>query len=180
MKLFRPDVYVVSVLDIDPAQLAAKGVKAVLLDVDNTLMPRCREEVPQNIACWVEELKAQGIAVLILSNSFKDRVFNAANQLGLDLVGKAMKPLRKGYAQCCRKLGLAPGEVLMVGDQTYTDILGAHLYGMKAVLVTPLSQVDLKHTKALRKVERLLLLGMKPQGGPPAFVDTEEDLRSHA
>ena len=169
MRFFRPDEYYVSVLDIDLDALAASGVRGVLLDLDNTLMPRDIEYVPDNLSRWIEDVKAKGMTPALLSNSFKDRVVNAAKQLDVPLIGKAMKPLRRGYKESCEKLGMQKGELVMIGDQTYTDILGAHLFGMRAILVTPLSKVDLAHTKVLRYVDKLFLIGMKPQGCTVAY-----------
>ena len=171
MPLFRPDEYYVSVLDIDLEALAASGIKGVLLDLDNTLMPRDIEYVPENLSQWVEDVKAAGMVPVLLSNSFKDRVVNAAEQLDVMLIGKAMKPLRRGYVESCEKLGMSKKELVMVGDQTYTDILGAHLFGMRAILVTPLSKVDLVHTKVLRLLDKLFLVGMRPKGGEPAYTN---------
>lgn len=175
MALFRPDEYLVSVLDIDPDRLVRDGYRGVLLDVDNTLMPRTRDTVPANIAAWVASLKEAGLEPLILSNSFKDRVTRAAEQLDVGLVGKALKPLPRGFRECRRVLGMRPRELVMVGDQTYTDILGGNLCGLHTILVTPLSKVDLRHTVVLRKLDALFLLGMHPQGGAPAFQDEEDE-----
>lgn len=170
MRLFRPDEYYASVLGIEPAVLVGQGFKGVLLDVDNTLMPRTDSRVPARMLDWVQRCQAAGLETLVLSNSFQDRVLGAVDQMGARFIGKAMKPLPGGYKRACAMLGMSPRELVMVGDQTYTDILGAHLCGMRAILVQPLSPVDLGHTKLLRKLDRFFLRGMSPQGEFPQDI----------
>ena len=172
MRFFRPDEYYASVLSIEPRALVERGFKGVLLDVDNTLMPRTDAQVPARMADWVQRCQEAGLATLVLSNSFQDRVLGAVEQLGTQFIGKAMKPLPGGYRKACRQLGLHPQELVMVGDQTYTDILGAHLAGMHAILVQPLGSVDLGHTRLLRKLDRIILHKMLPQGEFPHDIYT--------
>lgn len=172
MRFFRPDEYYASVLSIEPRALVERGFKGVLLDVDNTLMPRTDAQVPARMADWVQRCQEAGLATLVLSNSFQDRVLGAVEQLGTQFIGKAMKPLPGGYRKACRQLGLHPQELVMVGDQTYTDILGAHLAGMHAILVQPLGSVDLGHTRLLRKLDRIILHKMPPQGEFPHDIYT--------
>lgn len=161
---FRPDEYYASVVDIVPKQLAARGIKALLLDVDNTLMPRTDTAVPAAAASWVESCCNAGLEVLVISNSFQDRVVRAVEQLGVGFIGKAMKPLPGGFNRAKRQLGLKGKEIAMVGDQTYTDILGANLAGVHSILVLPCGTEDLPHTRVLRKLDKLFLLGMRPKG----------------
>lgn len=170
MPLLRPREYYASVLDIDPVALVSRGYKGVLLDVDNTLMPRTDTEVPAKMAQWVRCLQEAGLATLVLSNSFQGRVASAVEELGCEFVGKAMKPLPGGFKRAEELLGLKPRELVMVGDQTYTDILGANLAGIHSILVMPLGSVDLWHTRLLRKLDKLILLGMRPKGEFPKDI----------
>ncbi len=171
MKLIRPDAYFVSVLDIRPEDLIERGIRGVILDLDNTLLPRTMDTVPEQIADWVFLLEEAGLQVVVVSNNFHERGVRAAASIGAEFVGKAMKPFRRGLLSACERMNLAPSEVLCVGDQTYTDILGAHLCGMQAWLVQPLVKQDLKHTKLLRVVDRIALRGMKPEGGSMPVFD---------
>lgn len=173
MPLFRPREYYASVLDIDPVDLVQRGYKGLLLDVDNTLMPRTDTQVPAKTADWVDRCKRAGLATLVLSNSFQERVMGAVSQLGCEFVGKAMKPLPGGFKRAQELLGLPASELVMVGDQTYTDILGANLAGIHSILVLPLGTVELWHTKVFRVVERVLLAGMRPQGNFPQDIYTK-------
>ena len=149
MPFFRPREYYASVLDIDPVELVSRGFRGVLLDVDNTLMPRTDTEVPAKMADWVRRLQEAGLATLVLSNSFQG-----------------------GFKRCEELLGLAPAQLVMVGDQTYTDILGANLAGIHSILVLPLGSVDLWHTRVFRVIDKLLLAGLHPKGEFPQDIYT--------
>lgn len=169
----RPDEYFRSVLDIDASRLAAQGVRAVFLDLDNTILPRGLHVVPVSIAAWVRELKDAGLKVCILSNSNKPKVAEVARQLELPAIQGAKKPLGKGFAEALELCGVTPGQAVIVGDQTYTDILGAHRAGMRGILVRPLSDNDLWHTRLLRVVDRLACTGLEPQHAGGREQDAE-------
>lgn len=169
----RPDAYFRSVLDIDASRLAAQGVRAVFLDLDNTILPRGLHVVPVSIAAWVQGLKDAGLKVCILSNSNKPKVAEVARQLELPAIQGAKKPLGRGFAEALELCGVTPGQAVIVGDQTYTDILGAHRAGMRGILVRPLSDNDLWHTRLLRVVDRLACTGLEPQHAGGREQDAE-------
>ncbi len=175
MGLFKPNDYYVSVLDIDPEQLKAQGYKGLILDLDNTILPRTTYTVPANLKAWVMSVKEAGLKACFLSNNWHERVVNNAKDLDIPLVGRAVKPLIHGFIIAKKRLGLKRKEILVIGDQTYTDILGAHLAGFKAYLVMPLSSQDLWHTKLLRKMDKFFLRNLIPKGDSPAFVADEND-----
>lgn len=159
----RPERYCASVSDIDPCSLADAGVRAVLLDLDNTLLARGESEVPSDVEAWVRSLAGHGLAACIVSNTSKPRVRHVAEQLDVPVVAGARKPSSKGYHRACALLGVAPSEAVMVGDQSYTDVLGAHRAGMGAILVMPLGTRDLLHTRLLRALDALAVRGMRPE-----------------
>lgn len=160
-RLLKPDALFDSVLSIRADWLAAEGVSALLLDLDNTLVARGEHAVPDAICRWARALRARGIALALVSNTDKPRLHDAGEQLEAPVVGGAMKPFGRGYARACLLLGTTPRACAMVGDQTYTDVLGAHLFGMRAYLVRPLGTEDLPHTKLLRGIDHLATRGMK-------------------
>lgn len=163
MALFRPERYLTSFVKLDFGWLLENGYNAVFLDVDNTLLPRTQDTVPAEIREKIEMGKAMGIRFCLVSNSWHQRSFDVAGVLGLPLVGRALKPLPFGFWRARCKIGAKRHEIVVVGDQLYTDVLGAHLAGMKAVLVEPLVQQDLRHTMFLRKVAIRHLHGMEPE-----------------
>ena len=160
MRLLKPDACFSRALDLDPDDLCARGVRAVLLDLDNTLLARGADVVGEDARRWVGALRRAGIAVGIISNSRKPRVRRTADALGVALVEHAFKPFTWGYHALCGKLGVPEHDAVMVGDQSYTDILGAHLAGLRAVLVRPLSSADPPHTRVLRAVDAWAVRGM--------------------
>ena len=157
----KPERYVASVLAVDPAGLAAAGYGAVLLDLDNTLLPRGGTSVHDDVARWVASLSEAGLAVCILSNTAKPRVHEAAATLGVPVVENARKPFAAGYVRACALLGVDVCDAVMIGDQTYTDIWGAHRAGMDAILVKPLSSQDLFHTRILRRLDAFVVRDMQ-------------------
>ncbi len=135
--LLQPTRMLKRVYDITPQFLAELGVKAVALDVDNTLTHSNSPAIEQIMSDWLVQTRREGFALIIISNNFRQRVGPFAQKLELDYIYNAKKPLPGGLAQACKKLGLRRGELLMVGDQLFTDILAANLFGCPSVLVEP-------------------------------------------
>ena len=125
---------------ISPEWLQRRGISLVLADLDNTLA-RYRQEKPgPALLEWRDALKAQGIALFILSNSRKpDRVRVFCAESGIPFLNHAGKPKRAGFQTALRQMGAAPERTLMVGDQIFTDILGGNRAGVDTVLVRPLA-----------------------------------------
>jgi len=192
MRLFQPDDYLSAVTLIDPKGLVAQGVGFVLLDIDNTLVSRATHQLTEPVKEWVASLKANGLAVCLLSNNWHRTVFDYARQLEAPIVYKAMKPLPPAFYRARRKAWESINDpaqpvilhdfaafreadslrayvqatgvgVAVVGDQLFTDVLGAHLLGWQAILVTPLSRTDLWYTQIFRKFEQLLMRGAQPR-----------------
>lgn len=128
-----------SVTDISPAALAEKGVRLVLADLDNTLVPYKVITPPAEIVAWKEALEAAGITLFLLSNSRKPgRAQRFAEQLGIPYQGHSGKPKRAGYLRAMERMGARPEETIMVGDQIFTDTLGANNAGVTPLLVEPI------------------------------------------
>lgn len=157
MRFLRPDRFVSRVTAIEPAELVEAGFDAVLVDLDNTLKPRDRETVPEDIAAWVRSLTDAGLEVCLLSNNWHGTVSGIADDLGIHFVSKAVKPLPFSYLIGLRRMGRHRRGAVMIGDQIFTDVLGARLVGIPVWAVPPLAAHDLPHTLFLRRVERLLV-----------------------
>lgn len=128
-----------SVTDIKPEALAARGIKLVLADLDNTLVPYKVTEPPAEIVAWKEALAAEGIALFLLSNSRRPgRARRFAEKLGIPYQGHSGKPKRAGYLRAMDRMGCSPQETVMVGDQIFTDTLGANNAGVVPLLVKPI------------------------------------------
>ena len=128
-----------SVTHISPRALAARGIRLVLADLDNTLVPYKVARPPDKVVAWKEELKANGIELFLLSNSRKPgRAQKFAEQLGIPYQGHSGKPKKAGYLRAMERMGCKPKETVMVGDQIFTDTLGANNAGVTPLLVQPI------------------------------------------
>jgi HAD superfamily phosphatase (TIGR01668 family) len=161
--ILGPDSYLTSVHAIDLDALAAAGVRTILLDLDNTLLPRDTNVVPDELKAWAKALRDHGFKVVLVSNNWHERVQHVADELGFDLVDKAVKPLPFAFLAALRRAGCRACDAVMIGDQVFTDILGGKFLGMRTILVQPLSSTDLPHTLLLRKLEGLVLRGRTPE-----------------
>jgi len=153
LKWFKPTWMVRSIYSITPEQLKKHNIKAVLTDLDNTLIawnnPKATEESIQ----WIEMMKEAGIPVMILSNNSAERVQGIADYLELDYVPRSLKPSRRAFRSAQEKLQLPKENLLMVGDQIITDVLGSNRFGVRNVLVKPVLESDAWNTKFNRFVE---------------------------
>jgi len=160
--MLTPDLYYTSVTAIDLGGLRQAGVRHLLIDLDNTLMPRDRSEVPGEVRAWVDALPAEGLAACLVSNNWHAHVAEVAADIGLPIVAKALKPFPSAFRRGLRLLGSTPSEAAVIGDQIFTDVLGGNLLGLTTVLVAPQSASDLPHTLLLRRIERRVLAGRMP------------------
>ena len=164
MSLFLPEIAVKHVMDIDCDLLRRFGVKGLVLDVDNTLTTHGHPEPSQGVTEWLEQMKRAGIQLMILSNNTTERVQPFAKKLGLDFISRACKPIPVGLNKAVKKLGLKKNQVALVGDQIYTDILGANLGGTRSILVEPFLPEDGILFRIKRKLEQPWLNKYKKKG----------------
>ncbi len=140
MSLLKPTVALDKVTDITPELLSQLEIDAILLDVDNTLAPPTEKIPYEGVQNWIDEIKAAGFSVVICSNNYHSRIKPFSDSVGLDCVAMSLKPFPFGFNRAKRKLSEKPKSVVVVGDQVYTDVLGANLAGMKSILLTPQSE----------------------------------------
>jgi uncharacterized protein len=150
-----------SIYDIDFPRLAASGIKGVIADLDNTLVPWGTNEINPELLAWVNTLKTSGLKLAILSNNSPSRVAYMSEQLGIYAASKAVKPRRGGFRHIAARFGLAPTQMAVIGDQLFTDILGGNRAGMHTILVLPLSKTEFIGTRLVRLIERFFLTRIK-------------------
>lgn len=145
-------------VEIDCDELVSRGMRGVLLDLDNTLTGWNSMVIAPDIERWIGALRQAGLTACIVSNAVTARrVRPVADRLGLPWVTRACKPLRRGYLQGMRLMGTVPDTTVMVGDQLFTDIFGGNRLGLLTILVDPVSNREPLHTCLLqRPLERLL------------------------
>ncbi|WP_291424112.1 YqeG family HAD IIIA-type phosphatase [Deinococcus sp.] len=157
MSVLRPDDVITHLSQITPEFLAARGLRGLLLDLDNTLVPYGSYEEAQDMLAWAAELRGAGIGLYLLSNATGKRAAFWLERLGFSGVGMAGKPNPRVYLRAVKKLKLETPQVGMVGDQVFTDVLGGNLAGLHTILVHPLVVNALPHTRVARKLEKLVL-----------------------
>lgn len=128
-----------SVTRLEPQALAEKGIRLVLADLDNTLVAYKVPTPTPEIVAWKQALEAEGIDLFILSNSRKPgRAQNFAQALGIPYQGRSGKPRKAGYLRAMERMGRTRSQTIMVGDQIFTDTLGANNAGVVPLLIEPI------------------------------------------
>ena len=130
-----PVIVTDAVTDLTPHQLQERGIRLLMLDFDNTIVPYTTSVPTQVMSDWLRTMVDSQILVCVVSNSRKDRVKVFCEEYGLDCITHARKPFSKGIRQCLQKYGVEPQEAALAGDQIYTDTLGANCCGVTSVLV---------------------------------------------
>ncbi|MDQ0216719.1 HAD superfamily phosphatase (TIGR01668 family) [Oikeobacillus pervagus] len=164
MKKFLPNEHVKSILDIQPEVLIKKGIKAIITDLDNTLVEWDRADATPALIEWFEYMAKHGILITIVSNNNEGRVSSFSKPLNLPYIFRARKPLGKAFRKAVRDMGIKKEEAVVIGDQLLTDILGGNRSGFYTILVTPVAQTDGFWTRINRKVERGILNFFKRRG----------------
>ncbi len=154
---FYPDYYCNKVTDITIDVLEKNKIKGILLDVDNTLIDFDRNLL-EGAKEWVAQMKENNIQCMILSNSNKvDKVTAVAEILKLPYIYFATKPFKRGFKKAKAQLGLENENIAVVGDQIFTDVIGANRNKMFSILVNPIAKKDIWVTKLKRPIEELII-----------------------
>ncbi len=143
--------------DITPQKLKELGIKGLILDLDNTLTTHDNPVPADGILEWLDCMKKNNIRLMIVSNNHPPRVKPFADMLGLDFVSEGRKPLIKGFREASQKMNVPKNQLAAVGDQIYTDVLGANLYGIKMLYVQPIEHEKTNFFKFKRKMEKPFL-----------------------
>lgn len=160
----RPTDVVRTIFDIDLHRLKANGVRAVIVDLDNTLLPYEADDVSDAGRRWIDIVKSHGLLVCTVSNARKARVDKLSRQCDIPGVADGWKPSRRPFRRALDILKLPPKQIAMVGDQLFTDVLGGNRWGMYTILVNPLSDKELRTTQFVRRLERRALQRMRRRG----------------
>lgn len=154
--ILYPNDFLKSVTEISYDYLNERKIRALILDVDNTLIDFDRRLSPEIIE-WANNLKSNGIKMIILSNSnHKEKVKEVANKLNIKYEYFGMKPLKKGFKKVQKILKIENKNIAVVGDQIFTDIIGANRMKMYSILVEPIAEKDFFVTKIKRPIENYI------------------------
>jgi HAD superfamily phosphatase (TIGR01668 family) len=143
-----------AIWELDPGALREAGVRGLILDLDNTLVDWNENYVRPEVRAWLARAREEGLQLCLVSNSIGGRRVRAMGaELGLPVVTRACKPLPVAYQRAMRVMGTTAESSCAVGDQVFTDLLGAQWLGLKTVLVRPLSKRESPHTQLIRRLE---------------------------
>ena len=132
---FLPTMLTPRLTDVTMQLLQQRGIRLVMLDFDNTIVPYTTNEPTEEMEAWLRQMAEADCHVCVVSNSRKDRVKKFCAEFSIDCITHANKPFAKGIRQCLERYGVAPEHALLVGDQIYTDTLGGNLCGVQTLLV---------------------------------------------
>lgn len=135
--IFRPALWVKNVLSIDEKFLEENNIKALILDLDNTLSMHGNPAAEEGIPDWLDKMRGLDIKMMVVSNNTHKRVAPLAAKLGLEFISSGAKPLTLGINKAVKALGIPKENIAVVGDQIFTDVMGGNFAKMKTILVEP-------------------------------------------
>lgn len=157
MEMYIPDIYQKSIYSIDYQTLLNRGIKCLLFDLDNTLVPISAKKPSKKLKDFTTKLKTMGFKVIIFSNSNKHRLLPFKNDLDVDCSASSHKPHSNKFLQVLKIYGYSISEVAIIGDQLLTDVLGGNRVGITTILVNPISTKDFFWTRFSRIKERKIM-----------------------
>ncbi len=156
-KILYPNAYFDSILNIDTEFLKQNQIKGLILDVDNTLIDY-NKNMLEGLDKWIKNIKQNNIKLYILSNSNKkEKVANIANKLQIEYSYFAKKPLKTGFNKVKKIINLDSKNIAVIGDQIFTDVIGANRCKMFSILVKPIDNKDIWATKIKRPIENSII-----------------------
>lgn len=162
MSVLTPTCYSKRITVVSPPILFGEGIRVILLDVDNTLTTHGSPDFADDVRQWLAEAKTVGLRPIIVSNNRRTRVVPFASKLDLPCISWAWKPLPFGYLRAMKRLGATRKETVVIGDQLFTDILGASCLGIQTILCQPIQPEDGPFFRFKRRLERRILRKVSP------------------
>ena len=130
-----PTIRADALTDLTPQMLLEQGIRLLMLDFDNTIVPYTTDTPTDEMLAWLRVMSRSDVRLCVVSNSHNSRVKVFCEKYGLDCITHAKKPFSKGIRQCLEKYGIEPQHCALAGDQIYTDTLGANCAGVKSILI---------------------------------------------
>ena len=155
--ILYPKIYLNNVKEITLEYLNKNNIKGLILDVDNTLIDY-DEQMLEGTEEWCNNLKQNSIKFCIVSNSNRTRkVRNVAKKLNIPYINLAFKPSKKGLLKAKKILNIENKNIAVVGDQIFTDVIGANRCKMHSILVKPIKEKDIFITLIKRPLENFII-----------------------
>jgi len=160
-----PDYMFGTFVEVTPAFLQSIGVRALLIDIDNTLAPYEQPDPDERILDWFSELEKNGIRTALVSNNHAPRVERFNKSLGLIAYPDSGKPSRKTLERAMKELGVTHTETAMLGDQLLTDCFAGKHIGLRAIIVPPIKDKTNLFFRSKRFLERPFIRKYAKQNG---------------
>ncbi len=152
-----PKEYITRVENISIEFLKKNNLKALILDVDNTLI-NYSQKMEESVVKWAKEMLGQGVKLYILSNTNnKQKILNVSGRLGIKYIYFAKKPLKSGFLKIQKELNIPSEEIGVVGDQIFTDVIGGNRCKMFTILVDPIEEKEFWYTAFKRPIEKRIV-----------------------
>lgn len=155
----KPDCYVESFSDINDLD----RYKLIIIDVDNTLISKDKN-IDNKVYDFLSDLKNKNIKVVLVSNNTRKNSRALLDNIDIDFYGFSLKPLPFVYKRIINKYNISKNDIVVIGDQIFTDILGAKFSKLKCILVEPLSIKDNIYTSLSRKIDNLVKYSLIEKG----------------
>ncbi|MGN1344791.1 MAG: YqeG family HAD IIIA-type phosphatase [Traorella sp.] len=152
-----PDEIKQKLVDIDLNILYEQKISILILDVDNTLCLHDEESISQEKLMWIQKALDLGMKIILISNNHASRIERIAKKIGCQFCAFSLKPLPFVYMKIIKQNLVDKNCMMCIGDQLFTDILGAKLMGLKNIYVKPMSEKDIIYTRIPRKIEKWIL-----------------------
>lgn len=162
IQILQPQLFVQSIYDIDLDRLVDRGLKGLILDLDNTLVGWNQPNASDQLFDWLTQVKQHHLKTCIVSNNMSDRVEKFGQHIGVMAIAKAAKPRRRAFRQAMRKMEVHARQTAVVGDQVFTDILGGNRLQLFTILVRPMNDREFWTTQLVRRIERAVLPADRP------------------
>ncbi len=157
MEKYIPDIYQKSIFSVNYDMLKSRGIKCLLIDLENTISPITVKEPNRKTRELFDELKTKGFKVIIFSNAPKKCVKPFKEILDVDSCANARKPFSKKYNKILKEFNYNVSEVACIGDQLITDIKGGNKVGITTILVNSIGTKERIVTKITRMFEKRIL-----------------------
>lgn len=159
MSLLTPNYMYENVQSIDIKKLKKDKIRGICMDMDNTIVSIIDNEVSEEVKEFIKKLKENDFKIcLVTNNPDKSRIEKVAKELDVPYIRFALKPLSRGFLKAKRIFKMRKlKKMAAVGDQIFTDILGANLLGMCSIYVKPISIKDHLINRIRRPLEEKMV-----------------------
>lgn len=164
LEKLMPDEFVESIHEIEIESLLRRNIRAVITDLDNTLVEWDRPLATPEVEAWLSRLREAGIQVTVVSNNNRQRVKHFCEPLGIRFIWAARKPRSQAFLRAVKEMDVPIAQTVVIGDQLFTDVLGGNRLGFHTILVVPVASTDGFFTRFNRQLERIALYRMRKKG----------------